>query len=805
MTLRWVLLWMAGILCLSLVAPAQNEPVEKWDIFELAIPNVPVAANPFTDVRVTATFKKDGRSVEVEGFYDGDGTYRVRFMPDEIGLWSYITHSTEPPLGGRGGQFRCTEPTSGNHGPVRVHNTWHFAYADGTPYFQIGTTCYAWAHQGDELEEQTLETLAEAPFNKLRMCVFPKSYTYNKNEPQYYPYQGEPLKDWDFSRFNPAFFRHFEKRVGQLRDMGIEADIILFHPYDRWNFSNMDETDDDRYLRYVVARLGAYRNVWWSFANEFDLMKSKTTADWDRFFQIVRKHDPYQHLRGIHNCRAFYDHTKPWVTHASIQSSDLLRGRQWRDQYNKPILFDECKYEGNVPQGWGNITAQEMVHRFWLGTIQGCYVGHGETYKHPKDILWWSKGSVLHGQSPARIAYLAKIMKPAPFDEMTPSELPSGNLMLSKPGRSYYVYVTHPGKVSLSLAGSRPYKVDLIDTWNMKETSLGSAEPGSFSIDVPPTHMLLRLQVYGSDEPRRPEVQARADVREGVAPLTVTFSTETPLTYRWDFGDGTSSTKPNPTHVYSEPGLYTAMLMVTNEAGLTTSVPVTIAADRATNEPIVKVGFEEGDRPATSLHGDIGRADDGTYDLGGEAPWKWISVGDGPIDDLEGLRSFTILGWIKPTSLKIGSGGNRIAFNLKYNTAGFDLVHLADGRLRLAINEWPDPIRNDSSPGKIQVNRWTFFAVTYDATQASDNVRWYFGRPDSPAQLDRVTSYPAGPTGRGSGPLTIGNYNETLHGAGKDRQIRGQLRGLQIFGSRISTRGALPIDEIRKQQNQGKP
>src|SRR4030042_5424941 len=156
--------------------------------------------------------------------------------------------------------------------------------------------------------------------------------------------------------------------------MGIEADLILFHPYDRWGYENMYEETDDRYLRYIVARLAAYRNVWWSFANEYDLMKSKTMADWDRFFQIVQKYDPYYHMRGIHNCRGVYDHTKPWVTHASIQSSDLDRARQWRDQYQKPIIYDECKYEGNIPQGWGNITAKELAHRFWMGTIDGCYV-----------------------------------------------------------------------------------------------------------------------------------------------------------------------------------------------------------------------------------------------------------------------------------------------------------------------------------------------------------------------------------------------------------------------------------------------
>ena len=76
---------------------------------------------------------------------------------------------------------------------------------------------------------------------------------------------------------------------------------------------------------------------------------------------------------------------------------------RFRDRYRKPVIYDECRYEGDLKDSWGNLTAREMVQRFWLGTLSGCYVGHGETYKHPKDILWWSKGGVLHGQSPKRI------------------------------------------------------------------------------------------------------------------------------------------------------------------------------------------------------------------------------------------------------------------------------------------------------------------------------------------------------------------------------------------------------------------
>jgi len=785
-------------------AKTNSDTIERWGIFELSLRG-PSGGNPFMDVKLSAQFRQNDRVFEPEGFYDGDGVYRIRFMPDALGEWTYITKSNRRELDGKKGKFACIKSSLDNHGPVRVHKTWHFAYADGTPYFQVGTTCYAWVHQGNAMEEQTLATLKNAPFNKMRMCVFPKSYAYNKNEPEFYPFEGKPLKDWDYSRFNPEFFRHFEKRVGDLRDLGIEADIILFHPYDRWGYSKMDARTDDRYLRYIVARLAAYRNVWWSFANEYDLMKSKTMADWDRFFQIVQKYDPYQNMRGIHNCRGFYDHNKPWVTHASIQSSDLARGSQWREKYRKPIVYDECKYEGNIPQGWGNITAQELVHRFWLGTVGGCYVGHGETYKHPKDILWWSKGGVLHGQSPARIAFLKKVVEPTPFAEMVPGELSRGNYVLSKAGELYFIYFTTPTPITLELPGAIPYKVDGIDTWNMTITPLGNASPGKFSFTPPKTNYVIRLSVYAPGEQMRPEVKAFARPAEGMVPLKVQFSTPSKLKCRWEFGDGTSSSERNPEHTYKKTGLYTAMLTVTDKNGLSASRPLPIAVDQATDSPIVKVGFKDGDTAPTKLHGKIVRAKDGSYDFGDGPPWKWISVGDKPIEALEGLCSFTILGWTNPSSLKIGSGGNRIVFNLNYDRSGFDLVCLQDGRLRLAVNEWPDGVRNDSSPRKIRVGRWTFFAVTYDGTKAKNNVHWYFGDADTPAKLDRTTSYSRGPTGKASGTLTFGNYNESIQHHGKDRQFRGRLHGIKIFGSRIGPRGALSLGDIWEHQHQVSP
>ena len=87
----------------------------------------------------------------------------------------------------------------------------------------------------------------------------------------------------------------------------------------------------------------------------------------------------------MHNGYAFFDHTRPWITHASIQNESAVeepeRAQLYRDPYNKPIVYDEVKYEGNIASRWGQLTAEEMVFRFWNATVAGTYCGHGETYK----------------------------------------------------------------------------------------------------------------------------------------------------------------------------------------------------------------------------------------------------------------------------------------------------------------------------------------------------------------------------------------------------------------------------------------
>ena len=480
---------------LSALAPRRAaDSSERWGVYDLALQG-PRAGNPFVDVQLRAQFQYRDRVVDVDGFYDGGGVYHARFMPDEIGEWSYRTSSNAAELDGRQGRIACTAPTAGNHGPVRVRYVTHFGYEDGAPYVPLGTTCYAWVHQGDKLEEQTLATLRTAPFNKMRMCVFPKSYVYNQNEPTYYPFERDAAGHNDFTRFNPAFFRHLEQHVRDLAALGIEADLILFHPYDRWGYATMGAEADDRYLRYVMARLSAYRNAWWSMANEFDLMKSKTMADWDRLFRLVQEKDPYHHLRSIHHSVVQYDHSKPWVTHVSLQSSDFEKTLQLVADYRKPVIYDECKYEGDIPRRWGNISAQEMVRRFWLGTVSGAYVGHGETYLDPNDILWWSKGGVLHGESPRRIAFLRQILEGAPAEGL--NNLSTYYLGAGQEGRYYLFYfdVNQPAEYEFDLAKGVRYRADIIDPWEMTITPVAGTFEGKFTLKLPAKpYMAVRFQ-----------------------------------------------------------------------------------------------------------------------------------------------------------------------------------------------------------------------------------------------------------------------------------------------------------------------
>jgi len=67
-----------------------------------------------------------------------------------------------------------------------------------------------------------------------------------------------------------------------------------------------------------------------------------------------------------------------------------------------------------------------------------------------------------------------------------------------------------------------------------------------------------------------PTASFTSDRTSGTIPLTVRFndtSSNTPTSWRWSFGDGTSSIEQNPVHSYTDAGTYTVALLTANDAG----------------------------------------------------------------------------------------------------------------------------------------------------------------------------------------------------------------------------------------------
>lgn len=475
--IRSCVLFFAVALTAALGAPDEM-PVEQWSVFELTLSG-PQEGNPFTAENLSATFTDGVHTKDVAGFYDGDGRYCVRFMPEWPGHWHYETHSNCWALTGKTGAFTVLPARGGNHGPVRVHDTFHFAYADGTAYVPIGTTTYNWLYRPPADQEQTVRTLAASPFNKDRMILLPTNGA-PRPPAVAFPFVWSEQAGWDFDRFDPAYFHNLEKRLAELRDIGVEADLILFHPYgESWHYERMTAEQEDRYVAYVVARLAADRNVWWSLANEYDFIRTRQVSDWDRLFQVVVRQDPYGHLRSIHNGARLYDYRKPWITHASIQNGsaveDVGRAELYRDVFQRPVVYDEVKYEGMISRRWGQLTPQELVHRFWAGTVAGTYVGHGEVVRGPAGTAWVAAGGTLAGESVARIAFLRRVLADAP--EIDPVDRWQDTTIGGRGGEYYLVYFgrTAPAtwRFRLPTAGvadGQVYRVDVLDTWAMTIT-----------------------------------------------------------------------------------------------------------------------------------------------------------------------------------------------------------------------------------------------------------------------------------------------------------------------------------------------
>ncbi|MCX7918740.1 MAG: PKD domain-containing protein [bacterium] len=193
----------------------------------------------------------------------------------------------------------------------------------------------------------------------------------------------------------------------------------------------------------------------------------------------------------------------------------------------------------------------------------------------------------------------------------------------------------------------------------------------------------------------------------GIAPVLVQFydtSTNSPTSWTWNFGDGSTATTQHPAHLYVNPGTYTVTLIARNSNGAST----------ATKSNYITVGM----LPIANFYG---TPTTGTapltvnfYDTSSGNPtgWNW-SFGDGTTGTVRNpTHTYTAPGNYTVTLIATNQYGSGTVTKIGY------------------INVLPPPILNFTSYGEF--------------TTGSDTTRWYFekyGDADSAGTLIVETTY----------------------------------------------------------------
>ncbi len=330
------------------------------------------------DIEFGAVFtSKDNQRLKVQGFYNADNEYVIRFSPTQIGTWTFQTYSTQNQLSGLSGTVLVTEKSNPDiHGAVEVSPTSNrkFTYQDGKSYFALAFECdwlfaldYA-NKTGIPKTEQMVAEIKKNGFNQVVMNVYaydvgwklapdvPTEYEFKR--PNYSVFMGDN-KTPKYEELNLDFFKHFDRVINHLHEQGIVAHVMIYVWNKQVNWAKMYSKEDNRYFDYVVKRYQGYPNIVWDVSKEaLDYGRCDIPYINERIARI-RQNDAYKHLVTVHDYE-YCSREPDKIDFISIQNwrSDLssLSLAAFNRHSNKPVMniehggYEEGTYlsfEGN--------------------------------------------------------------------------------------------------------------------------------------------------------------------------------------------------------------------------------------------------------------------------------------------------------------------------------------------------------------------------------------------------------------------------------------------------------------------------
>lgn len=455
----WVVL---TLFAFPTASPSRPSQVERWGRWELSLSTPRYYPNPFADVRVHAFFQSpSGKRYQIEGFYDGDGTWKVRFMPDEIGLWKWRVWSEPHDQNLKAsGTFRCLP--SDLPGPLRVHpeNPLWFAFANGRPVYLLAFHLWNLDAMDEKTLAETLDFLRRFGFN----AIVGPHLTMERMV-----WGRTPGGKVDFDRFDLNVWKGLDRALSLLA----ERRMVLIP------FSIVGGTNGlpkppsrrvlDRLLRYWVARWAGFWNATFQPVSEWEEGYREAEILWigRRLWEL----DLNRHLISVHSLRASTKSVQgaTWFSYHTVQ--DKLRDYHFRKyiwfvdlfrSFPKPIFAHECLWEGNFYQKEAGLDVENLRKAAWVIALSGGQINYADEVVPPRrwrplrrvgmTFSEIGKKGRPNGHLYPYLHHLAQFLRSLPFWRLRPHpESVSTKICLAEPNRLYVVYAPKGGTLVVDL------------------------------------------------------------------------------------------------------------------------------------------------------------------------------------------------------------------------------------------------------------------------------------------------------------------------------------------------------------------
>jgi len=452
-----------------LLSYSENKPeVKLWGRFEVPFKNEISCKNSFADVELNAIFTRPGGSqTETWGFYDGNNTWKLRFMPDRPGAWKYTAWFSDNPLQKFSGTFQCVpSDIPGLISADETNPAW-FGFKGGKHIFLRSF------HAGDRFfasnwpaEKRTvfLDWLSE---NKYNMLSVASHYLNRDQEDRGLGWETPRLWDTEKQQPDPAEFAKMENLLDTLA-----ARKIIIFPFagffgQKSNYPS-DSAGQLLYLKYTIARLGASWNILYNVSGPEPLLKiltEFTKEQIDRWGGTIDSLNVGRHLLTVHNPTDEnpFIHA-PWASFQCLQgpktvlTDSLYQGILRLRHPAQPLYAQETLWYGNLYHH------KKIGHEYSDGdlrrnafTIAMTAASLNFADNTGNSSTGFSGTLDLNERHQDKHDILKKVwdfFESVPFYEMSPFPAIADNgYCLAKPGSAYLVYLPEGGKVNVKTTG----------------------------------------------------------------------------------------------------------------------------------------------------------------------------------------------------------------------------------------------------------------------------------------------------------------------------------------------------------------